>query len=47
VSVHDEEETVVQLMKLVRMLPSPVVPVGVLVLVGGDDGGVSRSIDYG
>jgi hypothetical protein len=39
VAVHDKEETVV---KQVRMAL-----VGVVVLIGGDDGGVSRSIDSG
>jgi hypothetical protein len=45
VAVHAEEETVAQLMKRVRMLPSMAAPVGVVVLVGGDGRGVSRSID--
>jgi hypothetical protein len=47
VAVHDEEETVVQLMKRVRMTPSTAAPVGVIVLVGGDGGGVSRFTDFG
>jgi hypothetical protein len=40
VAAHGEEETVVQLMKRVRMPSSKVAPAGVVVLVGGD-GGVS------
>jgi hypothetical protein len=37
----------VQLVKLVRIPPSKAVAVGVIVLVGGDGGSVSRSIDSG
>jgi hypothetical protein len=44
VVVHDEEETVIQLVKWMRMPSSAATPVGVLVIVGGDGGGVSRSI---
>jgi hypothetical protein len=42
VAVHVKEETVV---KQVRMPPSATAPVCFVVLVGGDDGGDSRSID--
>jgi hypothetical protein len=45
VAIHDEEETVIQLVKRVRMPPSVSTPVCVVFLVGGDGGGVSRSID--
>jgi hypothetical protein len=45
VAVHFEEEMVVKLVKRVRMPPSAAVPVRVVVLVGGDDGGVSCSVD--
>jgi hypothetical protein len=38
VAVHGEEETVVQLMKQVRMLPSTTTPVSDVVLIGGDGG---------
>jgi hypothetical protein len=41
VAVYGEEETVVQLMKRVRILPSTMTPVGD-VLIGGEGGGVSR-----
>jgi hypothetical protein len=44
VAVHGEE-TVVKLLKRVRMPPSVATPVGVVFLIGGDGGGVSRSID--
>jgi hypothetical protein len=45
VAVHFEEEMVVKLVKRVRMPPSAAVTVRVVVLVGGDDGGVSCSVD--
>jgi hypothetical protein len=38
VAVHGEEETVVQLVKRVRMPPSAVVFVGVVFVIGGDGG---------
>jgi hypothetical protein len=47
VAVHGEEETVVQLLKRVRMPSSTAAPVGVVFLVGGYGGGVSRSIVSG
>jgi len=47
VAVHAEEETVVQLVKRVRMSPSTAALVGVVFLVGGVGGDVSRSIDSG
>jgi uncharacterized membrane protein len=45
VAINVEEETVVQLVKRVRMSPSIAAPMGVVFLVGGVGGGVSRSID--
>jgi uncharacterized membrane protein len=42
-----EGETVVQLLKWVRMQPLMVAPVGVVFVCGGDGGGVSRSIVSG
>jgi hypothetical protein len=45
VAVHGEEETVVQLAKRARTPPLAAPPAGVAVLVGGDGGGVSHSID--
>jgi hypothetical protein len=45
VPVHGEDKTVDQLVKRVRMPPSVVSPMGVIVLVGDDGVGVSRSID--
>jgi hypothetical protein len=45
VAVHGEENTMVYLVKQVRMLASTPAPMGVVVLIGGDDGGVSGSID--
>jgi hypothetical protein len=39
VAAHGEEERVVRLVRRVRMPPSASVPVGVVVLVGGDGGG--------
>jgi hypothetical protein len=47
VAVHGEEETVVLMLKRVRIPPSTEAPVGVVFLVGGDGGGVSRSIVSG
>jgi hypothetical protein len=44
VVVHNEEETVIQLVKRMRMPSSAATPAGVIVIVGGDGGGVSQSI---
>jgi hypothetical protein len=41
---HSEEETVVHMLKQVRMPPSTTTPVGVIFLGGGDGGCVSCSI---
>jgi hypothetical protein len=47
VAVHGEENMMVYLVKQVRMLASTPAPMGVVVLIGGDGGGVSGSIDSG
>jgi hypothetical protein len=44
-AVHGEEEMMVQLVKRVKMPTSAAAPMDIIVLVGCNGGGVSRSID--